>query len=318
MRSQVGDAIAAGLLVAATAVVGVVREPAATRYSAVKETTDSYALPPPEQTVTLSFGYRAALADVLWAHVLVSQGLRTGDRRRFEYLPNLLDSINALDPTFREPYLLTDALITFQVGKTSPEEVRKAREILERGLENLPLDGEVWLIAGQFVAYIAPSGYLTDEDEKAKWRAEGAVMLQRAAELSGDDSSIAWQALGAAGILHRAGEREASIRFLRRTQSVTDDEELKAKIQKQLDELLSEDERAAIKRQEAAFRKVWRDDLPFVSMTELLILGPPRDAAWCAGSARFDAPECARTWKEWAASVARKGVEGGKAPPEAH
>ena len=49
----------------------------------VKETSDVYVLPPPEQVVSLSLGYRAAVADVLWAHVLVSQGLHTAAKRRF-------------------------------------------------------------------------------------------------------------------------------------------------------------------------------------------------------------------------------------------
>ena len=42
----------------------------------VKEVSDIYPLPPPEQLPVLSLGYRAAMADALWASVLVTQGLR--------------------------------------------------------------------------------------------------------------------------------------------------------------------------------------------------------------------------------------------------
>src|SRR6185503_18069668 len=125
---------------------------------------------------------------------------------------------------------MADALITFQSAETPLEEVRKAREIMERGVAARPLDGELWLVLGQFVSYIAPGSYLTDEEEIKRWRREGVVYLARAAELGGDDSKISWQALGGVGILHRAGERDAAIRFLKRTMAVTEDEELKEQL----------------------------------------------------------------------------------------
>jgi hypothetical protein len=290
----------AALIAAAGWGVSAVRAELATTHAHVREVTDAYPLPPPDETVVLSLGYRAALADVLWAHVLVSQGLHLGERRRFDNLTRFIDTINALDPTFREPYRLTDALVTLQTGKTSRTELQRAREIMERGVAARPLDGELWLLLGQFVAFIAPAGYLTDEAEKKQWREEGARFLAHAAELSGDDSSIAWQALGGTGILSRAGERDAAIRFLLRTRSVTDDEELREKLQTQLDALLGEEQAEAMRRQEAAFNRLWRDDLPFIDKTAVLVLGPPRDPRRCAGRKNSAKPECAATWREWA------------------
>ena len=211
-------------------------------HARVKETSDVYVLPPPDDVVRLSLGYRAALADYLWAHVLVESGLHTFAKRRFEYLTVYLDTINVLDPQFRDPYLMADALITFQAAETPLHEVRKARQIMERGVAARPLDGELWLVLGQFVSYIAPGSYLTDEEEIKRWRQEGAMYLARAAELGGDDSKISWQAIGGVGILHRAGERDAAIRFLKRTMAVTEDEELKQQLGRQLNALLGEEQ----------------------------------------------------------------------------
>jgi hypothetical protein len=253
--------------------------------------------------VTLSLGYRAALADLLWSHVLVSQGLHTFERRRFDNLTRLLDTINMLDPTFRDPYVFADALITFQANTTPHEEIVKAREIMERGVKNLPLDGELWLALGQFVGFIAPSSYLTDPEEKAQWRLDGARMLTRATELGGKDSNISWQALGAAGILGRAGERDAQISFLQRTIAVTDDEELKQRVREQLDRLLGERAAEAYRRRLDGFTAIWRRDLPFVSKATMLVLGPPRDPAYCAGGAHADEPRCATSWRTWAERV---------------
>ncbi|WP_437494458.1 hypothetical protein WME75_22615 [Sorangium sp. So ce1014] len=298
------DALVTVALSAAAAVaIGSVRAPAAALEQRVAETSDVYVLPPPDEVVTLSLGYRSALADLLWSHVLVSQGLHTMERRRFENLTLLLDAIIALDPTFREPYLFADALITFQTTTTPRNEVIKAREIMERGVQNRPLDGELWLALGQFVAFIAPASYLTDPAEKAQWRLDGARMLARAAELGGNDANISWQALGGAGILGRAGEREAQIRFLQRTLAVTDDEELKQKIRAQLDALLGEQAAESYRRRLDGFTEIWRRDLPFVSKSAILVLGPPRDPAYCAGGAHADEPRCAPTWRAWAERV---------------
>ncbi|WP_437539349.1 hypothetical protein WME79_23920 [Sorangium sp. So ce726] len=95
--------VAVALSAAAAVAIGSVRAPAADLEQRVAETSDVYVLPPTDEVVRLSLGYRSALADLLWSHVLVSQGLHTMERRRFENLTLLLDAINALDPTFRDP-----------------------------------------------------------------------------------------------------------------------------------------------------------------------------------------------------------------------
>lgn len=306
--SAQSSARAVALMVLAAVGVGSVREPLAAIERRVKETSDVYLLPPPEHVVALSLGYRSALADVLWAHVLVSQGFRLVEKRRFENLTRLLDSINELDPTFRDPYLYADALITLQVGATPREEVLKAREILERGVKNRPLDGEVWLALGQFVAYVAP-GYLTDEEERKRWRVDGAKMLARAAELSGPDSDIGWQAIAGAAILARAGERDAAIRFYERALAVADDEELKQHIAGKLSALVADKLAEAHRRREEELRKLWERDVPFVSRTRFLVLGPPFDAAFCAGGERKADPRCATSWPDWAEKLSRPAPE---------
>ncbi|HSN99838.1 MAG TPA: hypothetical protein VLS89_16190 [Candidatus Nanopelagicales bacterium] len=298
------DAIVTATLVAVSAAaIGAVRAPAVDAERHVKETSDVHLLPPPEQVVRLSLGYRAALADWLWAHVLVSQGLRNADRRRYDNLTQLLDTINELDPTFRDPYLFTDALVTFQASQTPRDEVLKAREIMERGARHRPLDPELWLVLGQFVAFIAPAAYLRDDEEKKQWRLDGARYLARAAELGGGDANMSWQALGGAGILGRAGQQDAQLRFLERTLAVTDDEELKQNLRQQIEGLEAERAKDSYARREARFNEIWRRDLPFASKTTVLVVGPPRDPTYCAGGAHADEPRCAITWSGWAQRV---------------
>lgn len=301
MRAARFDALKTLVIAAiATACIGQVRSSAAGIHHSVKETSDVYVLPPAEHAVALSLGYRAALTDVLWAHVLVAQGLRLQERRHFDNLTMLLDTINELEPTFRDPYLYADALISLQTGgPPAHDEVLKAREIMERGMKNLPLDAEVWLTSGQYVAFIAPSSYLTDPNEQQEWKLAGAKMLARAAELGGDDSAVGWNVLGGAGLLANAGERDAAIRFLQRTLAVTDDAELKVDLVRKLNTLLGErfvDEQKVRQDEQKTMRL---SEMPFVTRTMYQVLGPPADPALCAGGSRLSDKRCALTWKAW-------------------
>ncbi len=298
--TQLGALLLAALVGGATVLVSSVRRSLFDTHEKVKNEHDVYFLPPPDQVAVMSMGYEAAVADVLWAHVLVSQGLHTFEKRRFENLTRLYDTINELAPTWRSPYLLADALITFQAATTPIEEVVKTREILERGAEHRPFDGEIWLNLGQFVSFVAPASYIEDHDPEMaqRWRREGVAYLARAAELGAENSNISWQALGGANILVRSGEREAAIRFLKRTYAVTDDEELKANILGRLERLLAERDLERYRRREEAFQKTFRAALPFLSRNQALVLGPPARPAECAGG--DDTPACATTWRQWA------------------
>jgi tetratricopeptide (TPR) repeat protein len=282
--------------------IGTVRAKLFAAHQVARDKEDTYFLPPPEQVVALSLGYKAAVADALWAHVLVSQGLHTFERRRFDNLNRLYDAINELDPTWRTPYLMADALITFQAGTLPYEDVLKARAILERGVRELPNDAEIWLNLGQFVAFMAPATYLEDTrpEEAKRWREEGARMLARAAELgAGDQSSVTWQAIGGANILEEAGEREAAIRFHERALAVTDDEELRVYILKKLARLKGERALEEGMRRNAAFDQLRHADLPFVKRDTALLLGPALDPWACAGPGHDAQPSCASSWAEW-------------------
>jgi hypothetical protein len=301
------------IVLTAAVAIALVRGPLFATHHRVKETADVYGLPPPRELVVLSLGYRSALADLLWAHVLVSQGLHNEEHRRFDNLIRLIEAINALEPTYRDPYMFADALITFQAVETPRHEVLAARAIMERGMEARPLDAELFLAAGEFVAFVAPGTYLYDPAEQEHWRRDGARMLARAAELSGAQSHIAWQALGGAKYLSRSGE----IRFLEQMIAVTDDQELKEKAQGNLDRLLAakqaverewqdiervrqETERARrFRRLDVGVYAVRHEDLPQVSRLEYMVLGPPRDPAYCAGAAHEHEPRCASSWRDW-------------------
>ncbi|MBK8253337.1 MAG: hypothetical protein IPK82_11815 [Polyangiaceae bacterium] len=293
--------------------ITLVRHPAAETHRLVKETSDVYVLPPPAAVVRLSLGHRAAMADYLWAGVLVEQGLHSVSKRRYENLFKQIEAINELDPTFREPYLVVEALTVFLAKGATEDDIRQARVVLERGVHNLPNDPEILIAAGSFIGLMAPSSYLSDPEEKARWKLDGAEYLARAAELGGDKNQFGWQALSGFGLLRKAGKNRQAITFLQNALAGTDDEELRAHIKALMDKMAQNEDafdQAEQRRAFAAFRKrqdqfdeIWRTAYPLASKTGVLVMGPPYDAAFCSGGTQRTSPRCAFTWAQWAAEA---------------
>jgi hypothetical protein len=285
------------LALAAALAIGLFRARLAPRFLALREKSDVYALPSPEQVVVASLGHRSALADLIFAHVLVWHGLHFEEKRRFEFAADYLETVSTLDPTFRETYYFGDTLITMQPVKPRREDYLRARALLEKGLAARPFDTELWLSTGQYIAYVA-APWLDDPKEQADWRLAGARILARACELVGSNENIPYNCIGAAGLLTRAGEREATIQFLERVLAASDDEELRALALSYLQNALGERSRERVQARADRLRRTWKGDLPFVSLTTELVLGPPNDTAACAGL-HHDTPGCAATWAAW-------------------
>jgi hypothetical protein len=292
-------ALGIGLLALSVAGIGKLRAELLPRFSSVRDKTDTYGLPSPDQVVVASLGYRSALADLLFAHVLVWHGIHFSEKRRLEYAAEYLDTITALDPGFREPYYFGDTLIAVQPVKPRHEDYVKARRLLEKGLHERPGDTELWLSAGQFIAYVA-APWLDDPKEQAEWRLAGARILARACELVGANENIPYNCIAAAGLFNKAGEREANIEFLERVLAVSDDEAIRAQAYAYLQRALGERTQEELKKRGDRLREAWKADLPFVSLTTELVLGPPADPAACAGLGR-DRAACATTWAGWRA-----------------
>lgn len=326
LRTLRGELSALGCIALAACAIAVSQPRVAATEKRIKETSDLYLLPPPDELVRISLGYRAALADYLWADVLVRHGLIMLEKRRFESVAAYLDAITTLDPSFREPYRLTDTLVTFQIGETPQEDLREARRLMERGVKELPNDAELWLGLGQFVGFLAPSSYLKDEAEKQEWRRTGADYLARAAELAGNNPNVAWQAIAGASTLYRAGERAATIRFYERVMATTDDEELKQHVEPLLKRLIAEEaEKGADEKKEliteyrkrnAAFLftrdahmfELWQTTFSGLSRDRVRVLGPDVDPARCAGRSSLGGtdPACATSWRNWGDELKRR------------
>ncbi|HEX6767316.1 MAG TPA: hypothetical protein VF103_17580, partial [Polyangiaceae bacterium] len=257
-----------------------------------------YALPKPEQAVVASLGYRAALADLLFAHVLVWHGLHFGEKRRLEFAADYLDTVVALDPTFRDPYYFGDTLIAVQPQKPRHVDYVRARSLIERGMDARPYDTELWLSGGQFIAYVA-APWLDDPKEQAEWRLAGARRRAHACEVMGSNENMPFQCITAASLFSKAGAVEATVDFCGRMLAMSEEEEIQRMARACLIGALGDRESEHAQRRADEIRGAWRADLPFASAAKELILGPGFDPARCAGGDQ--SVGCATTWAAWRA-----------------
>jgi hypothetical protein len=286
------------LVLAAGATVNRARQPLNAAFLATKVRDDVFALPPPGQLVAMSLGYRSALADLIFAHVLVSSGIHFQEKRTYEVVGKYIQAINALDPKFEMPYRMADGLITLQAKPVSVDSYRQARRILERGLAEFPFSQALWASAGQFLAYLGPTGGIVEPQELADWQLAGGRTLARACELVGSNEAPPRQCIGAAGVLTQAGASLASRQFIERMLFLNDDPKVRAFMSGLLEKSIGAEERDRLQAHREGFQRAWGADLPFVTRGALLTIGPRWDSARCAS------PEsgCPTSWRAWAAA----------------
>jgi tetratricopeptide (TPR) repeat protein len=288
-------------LVCGLTVAQIVRAGLASDFSRAQTKRDVYALPSPTQAKFFSLGYRSALAELIFAHVLVDSGLHLQQKRRFDTLAAYLKTVIELDPKYATPYRMADTLLTFQVGKPLLKNYNDAKAILTRGMRELPYDQELHLTAGQFMAYLAAPqiAHLAGEEEASRWRLDGARALARSCELVGHNEAIPYHCIAAAKLFEGAGEREAVKKFLQKVLAVNDDESIRALALGFLGRTLGAGEEEEAKIRFGDLEHLKKSDLPFVSKNRYLLLPPPFDPIACVGMLQSRRVECATSIVEW-------------------
>ena len=299
MRWNSTDTISAALILLTVVGIGQTRGPLAATYTHAKATSDAYLLPSVDQTYVASLGYRSALADLIYGHVLVAYGLHFQDGRLFQHVGEYLDVINRLDPKFRAPYWFADTLLTLQPEPPPEEFYRKARQIQERGLAELPYDQALFSAAGQYIAYLAPT-HLADPREKEEYRRAGARYLMQACNLVGSNDAIPYHCVTAAKLLNQDDQRDAAQKMLERLLTVSDDPGIQELAMGYLKRMMGEQAQAIVEARQQRFRAKRVADLAFSPRVEAAALGPGFDSAACAGLAQAASADCASSWRRFA------------------
>jgi len=297
MQAWRANVVAVALIALAALSVHRLRAPLNATFLGTKTLNDVYTLPPTAQLNAMSLGYRSALADLIFSHVLVSSGIHFQEKRIFEFAGNYVEAVNALDPKFELPYLMADGLITLQAKPVSVDAYRQARRILERGMAEFPYSQRLWSSAGMFLAYLGPTGNITG-DELADWKLAGGRALARSCELVGSKDAPPKQCIVAAGLLDKAGEAAAAQQFIERMLAFNDNPEVRKFMTALLEQKAGVAERERLRQRREQFKRAWSADLPFISRGAALTIGPSWDTAACAGPR-----ECATSWRAWAAGI---------------
>jgi tetratricopeptide (TPR) repeat protein len=264
-------------------------------HKALGEAEEISALPAPEQLDVFSLGYRAALADYLFAITLVRTGHHFKLKKNYLELPNYLDAIVHLEPDFLQVYQLSDSLLTLNTVVPPPGNYRRARTLLERGLERFPSDAELWLSAAQFLLYLAPP-WLPPGEDRNEWKAAGAKAMQRACELSPSDPPPG--CLSSLRTLAELGQAQAGIDALRRMLALSDDPDFRAELERRLAGLVSVTERARLEQRVLELARRHALDLPLSTRAEYQIAGPSFAANICLGSLEPTCPTSFRAASE--------------------
>ncbi len=284
------------------AVIGVVRAPLVARFEAAPPEQEVPLLLSPEYTALFSLGHREALGDYLFATTLVQYGMSFERKQRFDAY-RYLDTITTLAPRYDRPYLFADTLLTMRSTAPLLEDYLGARRMQERGLEQLPYHTELWSVAGQFAAYLAPPRLPAEMREEFKLA--GARALSRACELASNNENIPYHCIAAAKLLNRSGQREAMIRMLSSTLAVNDDPEVRRMALSYLEQAEDDRLRERHARRGNALEAEWKATLPHASRNLLSLLGPGPKVWGCAGVAASRSPGCYTTWRDWGEATDR-------------
>lgn len=273
--------LAAALLAGAAAVE--LRALATDRFDRAVEDEDRYYLPPPVWLRAFSLGYNEALADTLWIKAVVYFGGlyqrvprsdRSPDRtgrpsraRRAAHTARYVTAITDLDPRFVKAYVVGSRFVLYHKRRLSRETVEAAIEVLERGAEVFPDNGEIVFALGFFHYYELPQ-FLNDEAERRASRERGARLLRLAGTL---DGAPPYTALLGAQTLRREGLDDLVVEHLRSMLISETDSKIRASLERQLEQELGKAAERDIRRSRDLQRR-WRRTMPYVSFDLFLLL----------------------------------------------
>jgi hypothetical protein len=302
--SRVAALVNGAVVLVGIVLVGALRAPLAARHAEGGLGDEVSLLLSPEHTIALSLGHREALADFLFATALVKYGTSFEEKRRFDSAYKYLDTITTLAPKFDRPYLYADTLLTMRVtpGATL-EDYLAVRRLHERGLRELPSHAELWSVAGQYAAYLAPSQ--VPEPYKSELKQAGAQILAHACELASNNENIPYHCITAARLFNRSGQREAMVRMLTRTLAVNDDPKIRELALAFLAKAENDRDRERFARRDAALEQQWAATTPQASRNLLSLLGPRPDVWRCAGEGASGTAGCHTSWRDWGDALDR-------------
>jgi hypothetical protein len=259
-------------LLAAVAGVGSLRSRSMDHYLDTQTYEDIYYLPPPEWLEVMSLGYRRALADLIWLRALIYFGDEFIHEGAVKHVHNYGESMLKLDPDFRRVYRWIGVAGVYTPKGSPPEFIERAVEVLRRGVERFPNDGELAWDTGATIVYELLPNMPKDDPDRQRLEAEGNEHLLAAARLgAGPD----WLVITNATSLRRLGEKERELRHLEEMYALVRDPAVKAEIEARLSQLRDEAYAEAFRRANQEFEERRERDFPYLPPTLYFFVADP-------------------------------------------
>lgn len=271
-----GRLIAVVLLVAALAGVWSLRSRAMTQYLATQRYEDVYYLPPPAWLEVMSLGYRRALADLIWLRALVYFGDEFINEGEVKHVHNYGESMLALDPDFRRVYRWVGVAGVYTPKGSRPEFIERAVDVLRRGVERFPDDGQLAWDAGATITYELLPNLPKDDPDRERLKAEGNEHMMAAARLG---AAPDWLVITNATVLRKLGEKERELHHLEEMYAIVQDSKVKKQIEIRLSQLRDEAYAEAFRRANEEFEQRRAEEFPYMPPELYFFVADPIESA---------------------------------------
>jgi hypothetical protein len=190
-----------------------------------------------EVTRLLTLGYDTAAADIMWMRAIQYFARHITTDRRFPWLEAFVEQLLTLDPRFRDAYFWAGTCLLY-AGEITPERVHRANRLYQAAMERFPDDYEAPYRLGINLYSELRS---EDPEQRAREQRRGLAYLERAARARNAPESVRGLVRG---IAHRLGDHEVLFHALTDELARADDPELRATLERRLEELLQRMERS--------------------------------------------------------------------------
>jgi hypothetical protein len=264
------------VLLAALTGVWSLRGRAMDQYLASQTYEDIYYLPPPHWLQVMSLGYQRALADLIWLRALIYFGDEFENKGAVKHVFNYGESMLALDPDFRRVYRWVGVAGVYTPTGSPPEFIEQAIDVLRRGVERFPDDGQLAWDAGATIVYELLPNLPKDDPERERLRAEGNEHMMAAARLgAGPD----WLVITNATALRKLGEKERELRHLEEMYTLVRNPAVKAEIEARLSQLRDEAYAEAFRRANEEFEQRRNEEFPYIPPALYFFVSDPIQSA---------------------------------------
>jgi hypothetical protein len=258
------------------------------QYRARQRYEDVYYLPPSQWMPVLSFGYQAAVADLLWCRSLVYFGEQLMRRGHLDNLFNYADSIIILDPDFKAVYGWTTTVAMFRPGEFNLDEDIRAVNYARMAAKRWPADGELAWHLGSTLRYELMPELNERPELRKKVAEEAAEQLANAAALG---AGPPWLALNSAALLTKLGKKELAIRNLEEVFATVQNAESKQLIAEQLAALRTQTYVEAMREANEQLEQQHMRSFPYLDPSLFMLLGPRAEVSRAQLLARGFLPE---------------------------